>query len=424
MKFTDASIRSLKPRAERFEIWETNGEGLGLRISPKGRKTWIYMYRFEGKARRMTLGTYPAMPLTEAHKAHADACDKLKHNIDPGSLRVQANIERRKAETVKELADLYLEKWARPRKRSWREDERILYKDIIPVIGDQKAVDIRRREIIQILDGVAERGSPIQANRTLACVRKMFNYAVSRDIIESSPCQQIRAPGAEKCRDRTLTPDEIKTLWASLDDTCKPRQESVENRLAISPTIALALKLQLVTAQRKGEVISARWDELDLDSGWWTIPAEKAKNKLAHRVPLSPLALEVIESIKQATLKHDEDGNEILSDWLFPSPRGNKPITPSAVNRGILNNRELIGLPPFTPHDLRRTAATQMASSGITRLVISKILNHAETSVTAVYDRHGYDTEKRRALDAWGRKLEDIITGKRRSNIINLTRTA
>jgi integrase len=398
MRFTDRSIAALGPKAKIYEVWEDGRTGLGVRMSPRGRKSWNYMYRFAGKARRMTLGTYPAVSLANARVKHANAKELLAKGTDPGAVHVEKRRTERQAETVQNLVDEYLEKWARPRKRSANEDERILNKDVIPVWGKRKAKSITRRDVILLLDGIVERGSPIQANRTLAAVRKMFNFAISRDIVDATPVAMVKAPAREHQRDRVLSADEIRTFWKGLDQA------------PMSPALKLVLKLELVTAQRKGELIGAALSEFDFEEKVWTIPAERAKNGIAHRVPLSASALDLLEEAKSLAGE---------SDWLFPSPRDDEPIKPRAVNvalrRALKPGQEgeasAIGLDDVTPHDLRRTAASGMASLGIARLVIAKVLNHVENSVTAIYDRHSYDAEKRHALEVWAAHLE----GNRRS---------
>jgi integrase len=241
------------------------------------------------------------------------------------------------------------------------------------------------------------------ANRTLAVVRKMFNFAVGRDIVSVSPCLSVRAPAPEQQRDRVLTVDEICALWHAL-----------EGAKMMSEGSKLALKLQLATAQRKAEIVTAAWNEIDLTEKWWTIPPEKAKNKLPHRVPLSPLALELLQAAKNIT------GD---SPWVFPSPQTDRHITPEAVDHALRRpGLEALGF-TFVPHDLRRTAASHMTGMGISRLVVSKILNHVERGVTAVYDRHSYDREKRQALEAWALKLKAIIE-EAEINVIPLVRGA
>jgi len=389
MKLTDAHVRNLKPRAARYEVWESRG--FGVRVTPQGVKTFVFLYRFQGKPRRLSLGNYPRMSLAEAHKGFAEAREMLAQGIDPGTKAVAERQEERKAPTVADLAAEYLEKWAKPRKRSWQADRRILNLDVVPAWGQRKARDISRRDVIRLLDGIIDRGAPIMANRTLAVIRKMFNFAVSRDIVPASPCMAIQAPAPEQRRDRVLTTDEIRAFWHGLEGA------------KMAEGTKLALKLQLVTAQRKGEIISAAWDEIDLAEGWWVIPAQKSKNRLPHRVPLSPLAVGLLQAAK--ALAGD-------SPWVFPSPRGDNHITAEAVDHALRRpGLEHLGF-TFVPHDLRRTSASCMTGScGIPRLVVSKILNHVERGVTAVYDRHSYDSQKRQALEAWGRRLTAFIGG-------------
>jgi len=345
----------------------------------------------ESKKRRLTIGVYSKISLAEANRKYAEAREMVAKGVDPGSKTVAERQEERKAPTVETLATEYLEKWARPRKRSWREDERILKKDVIPEWGRRKAREITKRDVIRLLDGIVDRGAGIMANRTLATIRKMFNFAVSRDIVPVSPCLAVRSPAQEQRRDRVLTTDEIHAFWHALEEA-KMMAEGTK----------LALKLQLVTGQRKAEIVTAAWDEIDLTDKWWTIPPEKAKNKMAHRVPLSPLALELLQTAKN--LASD-------SPWVFPSPRTDRHITPEAVDHALRRpGLEALGF-SFVPHDLRRTAASHMTGMGISRLVVSKLLNHVERGVTAVYDRHSYDLEKRQALESWARRLQAIVEG-------------
>jgi integrase len=267
----------------------------------------------------------------------------------------------------------------------------MLNKDVLSVWGHYKVQDIQRKMVIGLLDGIAERGAPIVANRTLAVMRRMFNFAMERDLIAHNPCYLVKPPGKESQRDRLLSMDEIRRFWQCLPLT--PMREITR----------LALKLQLATAQRSGEVVNARWDEMDLHTQWWTISASQAKTAHTHRVFLSPCAMSLIEQI-QALSHH--------SPCLFPSPRGvEHPMHPGALTHAMADSQGCFeGVEHFTPHDLRRTAASHMTRIGISRLVVSKILNHREHSVTAVYDRHSYDHEKQAALTQWGETLASIIS--------------
>ena len=392
MHFTDRLIKNLKPKKNPYDLREGSGYGFAIRIMPSGHKSWLFFYHFEGKKQRLTLGAYPATSLAEAHELHRNAIKCLANGKNPIVEQQKAKAEERTANTVNDLIEEYLEKWAKPRKRSWREDERILKKDIAPTIGRHKAKDVTKKEVLLILDQVINRGSPIAANRTLAVIRRMFNFAVERDIISITPCYSIKALAKENRRDRLLSEEEIKIFWYALENT------------GMSEYTKLALKLQLVTGQRKGEIVSAEWDEFDLKKGCWTIPANKSKNNNNHLVPLSKLALELLEELK--TLSKD-------SKWLFPSPNGNSHIIPTAASHAVRKNiKKFKDVKPFTPHDLRRTAASHMTALGVSRLVVSKLLNHVENSVTAIYDRHTYDKEKRAAVDVWATKLKNILFNK------------
>jgi integrase len=405
-KFTERFIDALKPKAARYEVWESGG--FGIRIATSGGKSWVWLYHHNGRPRRLTLGSYPRMGLADAHVKLADARRQLAQGIDPGEIQVRNRKAERVAETVAELVEAYLEKWARPRKRSADEDERQLRKDVLPAWGRRKAKDITRGDVIALLDTIVDRGSPIAANRMLAVIRRMFGWALSRDIVSMSPCVAVKAPAKERRRDRVLSTTEIAALWSALDST----------ELAISKAIRLALKFQLVTAQRKGEVIAAEWSELDLREGVWTIPPEKSKNGMPHRVPLSPLAHLVLDEV--VLIRGAEAG------WLFPSPKDKTaPLGDESIDHAMRTHRSVLGTGDATPRDLRRTAASHMTSIGISRLVVSKILNHAEPGVTAVYDRHSYDPEKRAALTAWGARLEQIVgIRQEQSNVVDFATTS
>lgn len=179
-----------------------------------------------------------------------------------------------------------------------------------------KAKEITRRDVRNLLEEIAER-APIMANRTLALIRKMYNFAIERDWVEANACQGIKWLAPERQRDRVLSEDEIRRFWAALDEE--------------HPITAALFRLRLLTAQRGGEVHGATWDEMDLQSGWWTIPAERSKNKLTHRVPLSPPALKILKELKK------EVGD---SPWVFPSARrGRTSTTRRTQSSGLSNAR-------------------------------------------------------------------------------------
>ncbi len=384
LKFTARGIEAIKPpKAGQADYWDTSIPGFILRVSYAGRKTWGVVYRHEGRKRRLTLGAYPSLSLAYARQLAKDALQEVAHGNDPAGDK-QAE---RRAETLGELAAEYIEKYAKKNKRSWRTDELAFERDILPRWRHRKAASITRKEVVRLLDDIVERGAPIQANRVLEILRKAYNWAISRDIVIYNPCIGIERPVKERASDRVLTDDEIKAVWAALTDE--------------KPDIAAAYKLRLLTAQRGQEVETMRLEDIDRENGWWTIPAERSKNERSHRVPLSPQT--------EAVLDEFLAGDDRSEGWVFLAPLRDGSMTILWRTAQDIGKRAGVS---FVPHDLRRSAASHMTGMGIPRLTVSKLLNHAEAGITKVYDRHSYDPEKRQALEAWGARLEEIVTGK------------
>ncbi len=390
---TDRSLRSLEGGRYQADFWDRDLAGFGVRVSPKGKKSFVVMYSVSGNKRRMTLGTYPASSLADARQQAKAVLYDVARGNDPQAQK-QA---RRQAATFSELAEEFLELHSRPHKRSWKEDQRIIEKELLPDWKNRKAEDLSRRDVILLLDGIAGRGAPVMANRTRALISKIFNFGIGRDIVEHNPTLGVARPGKERQRDRVLKEHEIRALWRVLD-----RQD---------PVMAATFRMRLITAQRGIEVLTMRWEHIDGD--WWTIPAEAAKNGLAHRVPLAPLAHALLEQLRPITGE---------TEWVFASRRrqGGRITSIQKATERISALAEI----DFVAHDLRRTAASHMTSMGISRLVVSKILNHVESGVTAVYDRHSYDAEKRQALVRWAGRLGEILgRGRKSAKVVRFSRS-
>ena len=391
MRLNEKNIKELTipDRANRVH-YDGDVPGFGVRITKAGARAFVLNYVAHGRERRLTIGSWPSWSATAA-RARAK---ELRREIDQGVDPLQDKQETRSASTFGDVAREYLERYATKKKSGFRDAE-YLRRDVLPHWGNRKASEIRRRDVLELIERKAE-SAPTSANRLLACIRKVFNWAISRDLLDTNPCSQVPAPGVEKRRDRVLTEAEIATFWEGLDSA------------GMSGEVKSALRLILVTAQRPGECCEV--ELADLNGDWWTVPAGKAKNGLSHRVPLSKLARELLDSRRKLTAR-----------WLFPSPRGNAPIQVNALSRALRNNNHF-GLEKFTAHDLRRTAATMMASMGTDRLTLSKILNHVETHVTAVYDRATYDGPKKAALTKWERKLRTIIGESAEAKVVEFRR--
>jgi len=398
IRFTDAKIQAEKPGNKRRIISGENG--LGLRVTTKGKKSFIFQYRFHGIQKLLTIGNYPQISLQKANEKLNHAKQILLKDEDPGAQNIEQKKREKEAPTVTEFIEEFIEKHSKPNKKTWAEDQRVLLKEIAPVIGYRKMKDVRKREIISILDSMVARGVGAMANRTLNVVSKMFNFAESRDVIEISPCIRIPAPAKKIARDRVLKEAEIKQFWEALEIS----QMSQSNKWV--------LMLLLITLQRRGETVMAQRKEFDLKMKCWIIPAEKAKNGKAHLVPLNNLALEILQEMEIKNLNPD--------DYLFPSKVNEESIDPRATTRALKKVQKSIGLDRFTPHDLRRTAATMMTGLGVPRLTVSKLLNHQETSVTGIhYDLYEYVEEKRKACANWDRKLRNILFGEK-AKVINI----
>lgn len=432
---TDLFIKGLKPTDKEYTRREKGG--FGIRVNPGGRKTFFYLYRVDGHRRFLSLGDYPATSLKAARIEYEEARAKVKalkagrnDAVDPVEFRKAKAAEReekREASTVADLVEEYLEKHAKVHKRSWTEDERILNKEVVPLWGKRKAADIKKRDVVLLLESIMERGAPGMSNNTFQVIRKMFNFAVQRDILPFSPATGIKALAPKVARERTLSESEVRILWGNIDTA------------AMTDDVRRALKLVLVTAQRPGEV--AGMHSAEIDGQWWTIPAGRAKNGREHRVFLTETALELIGPL---TIQDEETGEEVPKGYIFPSrhtkKKKNQPIDSHALPVAVLRNvawpvldkkgkplydkhgkpatENRLEVDPFTPHDLRRTAATFMASMGFMDEVIDAILNHVKQGIIRTYNRHSYDKEKQQALEAWDRRLHSIINGKSEGKVI------
>ena len=393
IKFTAAKIKFLESvPGKQVDYFDEDLSGFFVRVSPRGRKSFGVTYRVGGRFRRLTIGTYPLLSLADARVEAVKALRDAELGQDPATEKQEDRV----APTFEAVAREYLEKHAKPKKKSWKEDERMINRYLLPVFGKQHAAEISRRAIREYLERKAAANAPIMANRIRALLRKIFNWAIAADILENNPVFLVPVPAKAGKRDRVLTEEELKRVWIALEEDVKASYHKRGKNKTLSAGIT---KLRILTAQRGGEVMAMEWAELDMNTGWWTIPAAKAKNGLSHRVPLSPAALKVIGEMKTAV-----DDNS--SKFVFPSPKGDTYI--SNLQKALKRIQKATGI-DFVGHDFRRTAASMMTGMRIPRLTVSKILNHAESGITSVYDRHSYDAEKREALEAWALHLERIV---------------
>ena len=395
MKFSDRTLKSLKPRDARYSVWEDGVHGLGnlgVRVTPTGRRSWIFMYRWGGKARMLTLGKYPAMSVAEAHKVSAEHQARLDAGEDPDAPVPKQD---EGVVSVAQIGADYLGQAIQPG-RTRNEFRRILKREVYPAWSSRPASSIHRREVVSLVDAIAGQPAPVMANRTLAVIKAMFNFAIRRGQVDVNPASLIPMK-EEEARARYLEDDELRILFKKLPAA------------PLAPQTKLALLLTLATAQRPGEAVSIEPSELS--EGWWTIPPDKRKvgrrgsgrrrPLTKHGVPLSPAGAAVLDAASAAS----------WSDrWAFPSSKTDKHIREDALAKGVRRCQEHFGLRHWTPHDLRRTATTHLAKLRVNRTVLGKLLGHKKTdeSVTAIYDQYTYDDEKVKALKKWSTRLTEL----------------
>ena len=294
---------------------------------------------------------------------------------------------------------MYLEKHAKPFKKTWPEDQRIVEKHIVPEIGRMHPKDLRRREARQFLDRIAKH-SPVLSNRVMAIARKMYNWAIDEEYVDRNPFARMKIRGyIEHPRTRVLSEQEIGIFLQRLDKT------------DITEIVKLCLRFILVTAQRPQMVAATPWTEINLQEERWTIPPNRLKNTRhiplnAHQIPLSPMALDVLRQAQRISSG---------SPFLFASPEvDGESIQKQAAARALYRNRKVFGLERFHAKDLQRTAATRMSQLGITDTVIDRILGHAQKGVIRHYNHHDFEPEKKSALDLWSLALERIADNRPR----------
>lgn len=409
-KLTDIQLRNLKPRGKDYRV--ADGNGLSIRVlKNSGVKQFVYRYRIDGKLKDIRLGTYPELSLQKARQELAKCRNWVHEGIDPKDgyqkEKEAHRLDRIKAQQDKlaptfrdisnEFIALHISKlYKRP------DQAKNHLEQVMPTLGDMKIEKIRRSDISKALDVLVKRGARVRANRVLSLVKKVFKFAVEREVLSEDPSLLITrfsVGGREKPRERALSKPELQAVIRKLSTS--NFQGSWQTRLILLMLIA--------TAQRVGEVINMQWKDINLRDWTWEIKDNKADRP--HLVHLSFFARALLE--QAALLTQDKQ-------YVFESDHNEgKPVTVRSIARSVtrhidreLFNTEIEGqnitVDKFTPHDLRRTAATHMAEMEIPPHIIEKILNHRMTGVMAVYNRAEYLSGREQALNDWGAYLEDL----------------
>ena len=368
-------------------------------MTPSGKKTFALRYRdLAGEQSRITLGEYsPNFTLANARDRVREIKQGLANGTDPKAEVTKRRNEATEAEryryTFAQLArDFEARHLPTLRPKTSSEYQRIIRNILVPEFGSLSVESIRRRHVFALHEriGVDEQ-HPRTANFAKAVLSKMFTFAIEREYIEANPALNVASHKAGKVRrDRFYTADELRAIWNAIEQQQDP--------------VRSYFKMLMLTGQRRTETLKARWENIDLQRGTWTIPATDTKNKLEHVLPLSSQVAEILAELHQLTGR---------SDYVFESPiNPGKPL--NWTHKATERIKELSGVDDFRIHDLRRTSATYMAELGVDRTVLGKVLNHKgiaqDDSVTAIYDRSRYFDEVRRALQRWAFRLEGILS--------------
>lgn len=405
MRLTDKLLKSLCATGKRYEI--ADGLGLSVRVSPAGQIAFQYRYRFRGNACRHDLGTYPLTTLAEARERLFAARKLLNEGLNPTAIREQADREEQAAWTVENLVDDFLKrKIARDRKRP--EYARYLLKEnVATAIGTRKVKDVTTREIVDALEKIVDRGAPVLANRTASICKQMFGFAVQKGLRSDNPCAVITRSsvgGREQPRTQYLTYERLWALWQAIEGS------------SIADAFKIAVKILVVTGQRRGELMLAQWPEIDIPQRVWTIPASRSKNGRPHVVPLSTMAAKLFVQLRECSAG---------KRFLFPSPVIKKPEQPCdirALNHVLSRLNTQAELQKCSPHVLRHTFSTLVSELGVPLHVIEKILNHSLGGMLAVYNHQDFLPERKVALQAWSDRIAALTKAESKMEIETLAK--
>ncbi len=379
---TDASVKRIKvPESGQVDCFDQGYPGLALRLSYGGGRSFVYFYRINGKLRRLTLGTYPALTLAQAREAWRRAKQEVALGRDPGhsgSIGVGAT----------DFRGVFTEWMARDqsKNRSAPIVAAKLEKNVLKHWANRPIGTITRRDVLDVLDAIVDRGAVVQARRIHAYLSRLFSWAVGRGIIEINPMANLPKPGSETKRDRVLTDDELLSVWNAASELAYPFGPCVQ--------------MLILTGARRDEISRLRWSEINGDS--ITLDGDRTKTGVPHLIPLSTPARAILEAVPRfsgSEFVFTNSGSTPASDW----------------GRAKAKLDRLCHVEGWTVHDLRRTCATGLQRLGVLLQVTESVLGHtggSRAGVVGIYQRHDYAAEKRAALQAWGQHVLALIEGR------------
>jgi integrase len=341
-------------------VWDNRVPGFGVRVYPSGKRMYVFQYRSKGgRQRRVAIGLHGPFTVEKARDAAADLYEAVRKGRDP--VEEQKTATQPDRDAIEHVIEDFMSRYMAGKGRSRRyieETKRNFDKHVLPRWRGRALQSITRRDVIDLLDNIVDEGKPIAANRTLAAVRKLFNWALQRGIIEASPVTLVEMPGAERKRERTLDADEIRAVWAACGGLDYP--------------FGHFFRMALVTGQRRDEVAQMRAVDANASERIWTLSSDMTKPRRAHVVPLSPLALDILGQAREAAtvLFGEPEGGE-PGTYVFTTRR-DRPISGYSKAKGRLDRLIAVahseaGLPDMQALDHPRSATHGRNRFGQTR---------------------------------------------------------
>jgi integrase len=383
-KLTKSTIDALPTPSSDVVYWDAILPGFGVKVTPRGRKVFIVLYRAGGagsKLRKYTIGPYGRVTLHQARVAAQKVFAARLEGRDPAAEKRE--IKRRVvADRVEDLLETFVDQRL-SQNRSGAEIARLLRREMAKAWAGKSVHEIGKRDVVEVVSAIEQRGAPVAANKALKSIKMFLRWCVGRAILEQSPAEGVPSPAKEVARDRVLSDDELARVILAA------RQ--------IDDRYGCIVELLALTGQRREEVAKPAWVEIDLTRRLWTIPKSPTKNAKGHVVHLSDQSIAVLDRMK----KQDND------DFAFG---GSKPFQDFARAKRKLD--ELSKITGWCLHDLRRTCVSGMARLGVAPHVADKVLNHqsgAISGVAAVYQRHEFLAERKDALERWSAHVAQIV---------------
>ena len=408
--FTDRYLKSLKPAeaGKRIVHWDAAKPSFGCRITDRGVVSFFVMRRMHGKSQpvRVVLGRYPDVSLARARRLATEAFGDLVTGVHPKEREREQRLTeaKRQANTFAALADQFLRHPAAAKQRTASEIGKTINRHLIPRWSARVASEIKRRDVIAMIETIGGESGPYMAAKVLALASSIYRFGVTRELVESNPCHLIKPSdfvGQMAPRQRVLTDSEIAFVWQATKGEIRRRNGTeIESTYPAGPFA----RFLLLTAVRRNEAARMTWAEVDLDKALWVIPGSRTKGGAPHEVPLSSMAVDLLRSLPRF-------GG---GDFVFSTTGGRSPIKGFGKFKDTIDERiaELAppGIADWRFHDLRRSARTNLSSLGVSPFIAELVIGHQQKGVHKVYDVHRYQSEKRHALEAWANRLRDIVT--------------